>query len=245
MLIGENSPLRRVPIGINAELHAFCDGVRFSAQMADLAYGELVACLLPLSQTNNEQGREFAVKPFLNAWSIIDSAYRLYRLVKNFPNLQKKNQAPQYRDFERKITAVERLRNAVQHMHSDIYESATAGRHVWGVLTWVKPTVAGGFTCLLVSGAVLPGGEYTPINPAGKVLRLPLDHVTLTVDKVDVNLTEIMDSMAKLVISLEEGLEKAFENLPNRTMSDMLIALAFQSGPSSPTPPDKQHSTEG
>jgi hypothetical protein len=83
---------------------------------------------------------------------------------------------------------------------------------------------------LLASGASLPRAEYAPINPAGMMVRLPLDYLTLTVDKVNVNLTGIMDSMSKLVSSFEGGLEKAFENLPNRAMSDMFLALVFESG---------------
>jgi hypothetical protein len=167
MLIKETSPLRRPPCNLNPEQAQFCDGVRFSVEMADYSYEQLRSCLLPLSgQTENLT--LFAVPPFLFAWSLIDSAHRLRGLVENFPNLAKKNQAPEFRNYLEKAAAVETLRNAVQHMHSDIQNSAEPGRVVWGTLTWVSPKPTGVvYTCLLAPGAMMPGGHYTPINPAG------------------------------------------------------------------------------
>jgi hypothetical protein len=54
--------------------------------MADVSYSELVSCLSELSHPDQiDKSKDFAVKPFLYSWSIIDSAYRLYGLMKNFP----------------------------------------------------------------------------------------------------------------------------------------------------------------
>ncbi len=114
MLIKDNSPLRRLPTNLNPKQAQFCDGVRFSAEMADLAYEQLCGYLLPLSGSGPSVARISAVGPFLFAWSIIDSTHRLHGLVSNFPNLARKNQSPEFRNFVEKAESVEKLRNAVQ-----------------------------------------------------------------------------------------------------------------------------------
>jgi len=120
--------------------------------------------------------------------------------VENFPNLAKKSQSPEFRNFLEKADSIETLRNAVQHMDKNIHTSAEAGGAVWGTLTWVSPKPQGVvYTCLLVSGAMMPGAKYSPIIPAGLTIKEPLDHVTLTAGKVSVNLTEVMEALARLV----------------------------------------------
>src|SRR5438034_7730738 len=107
MLINENSPLRRLPKDLNPKQAQFCDGVRFTAEMADLAYQQLLTNLPPVSGLDSKNMRVSAAPPFLFAWSIIDSAHRLRGLVQNFPKLAKKNQSPAFRNFVEKAEAVE------------------------------------------------------------------------------------------------------------------------------------------
>jgi len=83
----------------------------------------------------------------------------------------------------------------------------------------------------LVSGAMMPGGKYTPINPAGLAVRGPLDHVTLTVGDVAVNLSDVLSALASLVECIEGRLAEAFKTFPDRAGSDMWIALAMQPSP--------------
>ncbi|MCI0620235.1 MAG: hypothetical protein L0387_00920 [Acidobacteria bacterium] len=152
--------------------------------------------------------------------------------MENFPNLAKKGQSPEFRNFVEKAEAVEELRNAVQHMDSEIHKSAEAGNAVWGTLTWVRPTPEGTiYTCLLVSGAIMAGGKWSPINPAGLTVTGLLDHVTLTLRDVSVNLSDVMSSLARLVERIEGSLMEAFEAFPDRAGSDLWIALAMQPGP--------------
>jgi hypothetical protein len=240
MLIGDDSPLLRLPVKLNPKQAQFCDGLRFTAEMADIAYNDLVAHLLPLSGSAEAEIRISAARPFLCAWSIVDSAHRLRGLVENFPNLGKKNQSPEFRSFLEKAEGVEKLRNAVQHMASDIHTSAEAGKSVWGTLTWLnRQSQSTIYTCLLVPGAMMPGGNYKAINPAGLTLTSPLDHVTLTVDEVAVNLSEVMKSLAKLVQVIENGLKGAFDAFPDRAGSDLLIALKGEVGSNDWTAPQK------
>ena len=231
-MINDNSPLRRLPANLNPKQTQFCDGLRFTVEMADIAYQQLAAHLIPLSGEQSADIRVSAASPFLFAWSIIDSAHRLRGLVENFPNLAKKNQSPEFRNFLDKADSVETLRNAAQHMDTNIHTSAEPGGAVWGTLTWVSPKPQGVvYTCLLVSGAMMPGAKYSPIIPAGLEIKGPLDHITLTAAKVSVNLTEVMEALAKLVGVIENAMTQAFSVFPDRAGSDMWIAVGGQLGP--------------
>jgi hypothetical protein len=44
VLIREDSPLRRLPMNLNPKHAQFCDGLRFTTEMVDKAYQELVSC---------------------------------------------------------------------------------------------------------------------------------------------------------------------------------------------------------
>jgi hypothetical protein len=230
MVIEENSPLRRLPTNLNPRQSQFFDGIRFTVEMADLAYERLKDHLLTLAGPGVNQPRILAPLPFLYAWSIIDSIHRLRGLVDNLPGLARRNQSPEFRNFTEKAQTVEQFRNAVQHMDTEIPRSAEAGKAVWGTLSWLRgdanqPIL---YTCMLVGGAMMPGGRHTFINPAGLPFAPPIDHVTLTLAEVPVSLTDLLSSSARLVRGLEMSLAAAFEQFPDRARSDLLIALAVQ-----------------
>jgi hypothetical protein len=250
VLINENSPLRRLPNNLKARQAQFFDAIRFAAETVDLAYQGLLAHLLTLAGPDVTNPQVSASVAFLYAWSMVDSAHRLHGLIENLPGLAKKNQSPEFRKFSEKADSVEKLRNVVQHMETEIYKSAEAGKAVWGTLSWLRATRPGEtiYTCLLVSGAMMPGGSHQFINPAGLQIKMPIDHVTLTQGGTSVNLTEVVDAIAAIIRLLEKALEKEFAQFPERAGSDMIIAMAFQPGSTKPITPvaaDEQTSNSG
>ena len=232
MLINEKSPLRRLPNKLNPRQAQFFDAIRFAAEMMDLAYQRLLGHLLTLAGPDVTNPQISASVAFLHAWSIVDSAHRLHGLVDNLPGLTKRNQSPEFRKFSEKADSVEKLRNAVQHMETEIHKSAEAGKAVWGTLSWIRGSYAGEtiYTCLLVSGAMMPGGSHEFINPAGLKIRMPIDHVTLRQGGTSVNLTEVVDAIAAVISLLEHALTNEFQQFPETAGSDMVIALAVQPG---------------
>ena len=198
----------------------------------DLAYQRLLGHLLTLAGPDVTNPQISASVAFLYAWSIVDSAHRLHGLIDNLPGLAKRNQSPEFRKFSEKADSVEKLRNTVQHMETEIHKSAEAGKAVWGTLSWLRESRAGEtvYTCLLVSGAMMPGGSHEFINPAGLQIRMPIDHVTLRQGGTSVNLTEVVDAIASIINLLEHALTNEFQQFPERAGSDMVIALAVQPG---------------
>jgi hypothetical protein len=197
--------------------------------MAEIAYEELLRELAPLSGPSNDaQVKISAARPFLFAWSLIDSAHRLRKLVENFPNLAKKNQSPEFRNFISEVEPVEALRHAVQHMDERIHESAEAGKAVWGTLTWVTSPKDGIlYSSTLVSGAMMPGGRHNIINPAGLTITAALHHITLTVGDVAANLSAVMAALGRLVQGIEGGLREAFKDFTDRAGSDLWVSVAM------------------
>src|SRR3989442_1338100 len=84
-IINEQSPLKRIPGSLNDRQRLFVDGIRYSIEMADVAFTRL--CTVAVSVDNEgslPDGVEFA-HVFLDSWSIVDAVHRLRRLVDGFP----------------------------------------------------------------------------------------------------------------------------------------------------------------
>jgi hypothetical protein len=226
MLIEPDSPLRRLPVNLPPRFAQFCDAVRLTSEMADLAYTSLYQTLLLKYPPGVSAMASFA-EPFLLAWSVVDSAFRLYKLIESFP-IKGKKHSPEYRTYEQLMGDVEELRNAVQHMDGDIGATSTSGKVVWGILTWLRPCPPNAVhSCILISGALMGGGKYQPVVPAGMTIREPLDHISLTLDATRVDLTQTMEALTRLIKIFELSLRESFKNLPVTAMGDMFLALYF------------------
>jgi hypothetical protein len=98
---------------------------------------------------------------------------------------------------------------------------------VWGTLSWVSQTPCNTvYTQLLLAGTMMPGGKYKPVMPVGLKITAPLDHLTLRLGDVSVNLSELMNSLARLVGVIENGLTDAFsdhEKFPKTFGSDFFL----------------------
>lgn len=74
-MIGKDSPLRLLPRDLDARQSLIFDGIRYAAEMADLAYGRLRLELVQLSTCAESGGQPSSFTPvFCDAWTIVDSA---------------------------------------------------------------------------------------------------------------------------------------------------------------------------
>jgi len=75
MIIGPDSPLRRLPTALDRKQALFLDGIRFSVEMADLAYQRLRHTLLNFeSSFDRSAAYSPGVVAMIDAWVIIDNA---------------------------------------------------------------------------------------------------------------------------------------------------------------------------
>lgn len=229
MILSADSPLKHLPKKFNLRQAMFLDAIRLTIEMTDFAMQRLLAILsaITFGTPAKDGAYSFAVPPFLDAWSFIDSVHRLRGLFEKMPGLANKNRSPEFRDFQKVADDVEILRNAVQHMNEEIGEVADASRvgPVWGVLTWL--TFQADLCCISstpVSGSTNLIGSITCINPAGMPpRRLPIDYVTLAQGDARLDLTATLDSVAALARILEESVREKIMSFPDRGGSDVIM----------------------
>lgn len=217
MIISVDSPLRRLPSQLNRKQTLFFDGIRYSVEMADLAYQRLQSTLLGMQPDKNETESEHLsfASAVLDAWSIIDSIYRLRSLLNQAPGVKQK--APVLRIFLEKTADIEHLRNSIQHLNTQIETLLNQNLPVWGVLSWVTmrdPEKQTAFTCALIAGTASPSQGHTMVNPAGKAFVPPIDLITLTASGYSVSLSQVMRQEERLTRSIEEKLRDQFAALP-------------------------------
>ena len=89
ILIPDDSPIRRLPDDFSREQALIFDGIRYAAEMADLAYWRLFDLLEEMSFLPSDQltTRQIAAA-MLDVWSIVDSVNRLRDLLKEVPGVR-------------------------------------------------------------------------------------------------------------------------------------------------------------
>src|SRR5216684_2838868 len=95
VIVTAESPLRRIPAALNRKQALFIDGIRIAAEMIDSAYVRLEDFLLHSGEMRAGELRIAA--PFLDAWSIVDSAHRFLGLIEQAPLFKGKWQSPSFR----------------------------------------------------------------------------------------------------------------------------------------------------
>lgn len=228
LLITEESPLRRLPSRLNRKQALYFDGIRYSVEMADLAHARLRCTLRELTRTSQEPERppplQF-VSAILDAWSIVDSVYRLRGLLLQCPGLKQKT--PRMILFRKRTEEVDSLRNSVQHLNTQINVLVTEGLPVWGVLTWsavLDPATRSVYGCSLISGTLSPHKGHPIVNPAGRSIMLPVDLITLAASGYSICLSDVMRELEALTRAIEEELCEQFTDLA-QAGADLLICM--------------------
>ena len=219
MLIGFDSPLRRLPMALESKQALFLEGIRICLEMIDLAHFRL--------QTTLQEVAEFAETIFPNsqlaltaalidAWSIIDSIHRLRGLIQHLPNFRHRNQNPAIHNFMKDSEVVVGFRNTVQHLDATIRKSDFGPDwSVWGSLAWCVPssTTDEVRSCMYASGRMKPGSRQL-INPAGKTILLPVGVITLSQDTASICVSDLVVSVQKLAGEIQEICAVSFGSDP-------------------------------
>lgn len=208
MIIEKSSPLLGLPANLGSRQTLFLEGIRFSFQMADLAYDQLsnsIYSLTILKQGRDNQGFILTTAAFLNAWSFVDSINRLRDLLQQMPKLKKKS----IEWFYKETKSISDLRNSVQHLNNEYNKMVDENAPPWGSLNWfffVDKKLMKGSSCLLVSGSLKPKKNHQIFNPAGKVFRNELDHIILRFRDIESNLSDVYFNTVNLAKGLENSI---------------------------------------
>jgi hypothetical protein len=185
----------------------FHDGIFYSVEIVRRIYQDLVERCLTLGQFQIDNPIDLGSHAIADAWSIIDSLYRIRRLLEDMPNLKQKSLELQL--FYRKTDCLKSLRDSIQHLDDHIPKYATYKTPAWGRLSWVYPINEYSYkACMIAPGDVQPDLKLCPSH-YGKKMRRPVDFISLT-GKEEACLTEMIDALEKLIPWLNTMLEQNF-----------------------------------
>jgi hypothetical protein len=232
-LIGPDSKLRDLPQSVSPTQEMFLDGIRYSIEMAEIAYRRLYDHLVAISQRPDLDATGRFPDLFLDAFSVVDSAHRLQALIRGTKGM--KSKTPEVQILLRALIPTEGLRNGVQHLSTEIPKLANSPNPAWGSLAWVHIGQDSEVTSFMaIPGAIRDTGGQVA-NPLGRTLRAPVDIITLWAYRNAVELSAVFDAISGFVPWLEGWLE---ENFPGGGLgSDILASMSF--GVASPNPPSK------
>ncbi len=225
-LVSRDSRIRKLPANINPRHQAILDAIRYSCDMAGLAFHRLEKSLEFLS-ANEVPEREAPgfVSAFADAWMLIDAASRLRPLATMLPG------SKELLSVQNLLTAtgdVRELRNRVQHLNARIDRLVSQKESVWGSLSWVLLDVGaepiGVAQHIIVSGTVRKHFAKLP-SPSGLTYYSQLDRITLRAHDLEVQLHEVMDAIAVYLIELERIVGPQLERGEGGSLTDVHAIL--------------------
>jgi hypothetical protein len=234
MILETDSPLRRIPAQLNPRQILFFDGIRYSIDMVDMAHQRLVGTLYDLTKNCTSHSDEPIATKFItatqDAWSIIDSVHRLRMLIGQSPGF--KQNTPDYQLFFRGTAKITDLRNFIQHLDQNIPKLESQNIPVWGALSWITvldPNCKSCFTCTLLTGTIFKSMEELLVNPIGKKIEIPIDHITLAANGYTISLSDVMRSIQRITRYVESGLKDQIKDLPPK-QEDILACAEIEFG---------------
>lgn len=202
-MIAETSPLRHPPAALSRKQVVILDGIRYAADMAEIAYERLAAHLQVVAALSREPTVKEMATGFIDAWSIIDSAHRLRDLITNFPGLKKK--APWVSLLIQRTEDAATLRDCVQHQLGEVDRLAADGGQLWGYLSWAR--VEGGKSTatwhMMAAGSTHVRDNWLFMGPTTLPFPVPLDRIRLNAFGYQVYLARTCEAIHDAVRELE------------------------------------------
>jgi hypothetical protein len=196
----------------------YLDGLKYSFQMADLAFQRLKSTLDEIAQ-NHAAGQytEYHVTScLLDAWTLVDMCHRIRSLVQQTPGLSHKTLGIQI--FLRGTQKVDNLRNYVQHFRNGIPKIPLQSFPLWGVLSWVPSHDIA--ICYTIASGNLVGGVSAPSIPFDLKSWCFTAEIKLYANATEVDLCEIAAKMTEVQRCIIEWLDQQpnVKRLKGKTM---------------------------
>lgn len=199
--------------------HLYLDGLRYSVNMASLAYTRLRSVLTSISDTRNPGPTGFT-SAFLDAWSIVDSISRYQKILRSLPGL--KCHDPSIKVFLAKTKPLNDIRNYMQHPDTtDHFQKLEKGtRPFLGILVWTRVySLVSARVCSLVAGSLPYQKAIVPsVNPVGQTLDAPVDLVHLHVGPSNVSLSELLRILMNNYAEIPQQTEV-------KTLADVFVSV--------------------
>ncbi|MDQ3820926.1 MAG: hypothetical protein M3362_25025 [Acidobacteriota bacterium] len=227
----KDSPFCRLPYELDSTQRRFLEGIRFAIEMAQVSSLRLRETLAQLSLSNKGEqdiADSVAVTVFLDAWSVVDSIHRLRELLQAMPKMKKRGVMLEL--FMRGTAQVVELRNHIQHLREELPRPDSALLPVWGTLSWLF--VLDTSLTRFLSGNIVAGYDVGSnrliLSPGNRTYHDQLDHITLSADSNQANLSEMMRLVVRIGRGLEKSLKPQLEGHDELSLLDSLLLLEIE-----------------
>lgn len=207
-LLNRQSILKTFPRTISFEQYLILDAIRFTIEIIQINYDELLEELQNISFGKDKN----IPKVFNSAWNIIDYIQRLNEIYKKFPQ---QTELTLFKD----IAEIKFFRHSYQHLEDRIKEIIIDKRlPVFGAIKWAVNDNNKLFSCLAISGKFY-GKETQIINPADIVDKALISQITLmttvrqekqTFEK-EIVISDLINSLKSNIEKLETGLSSSLK----------------------------------
>jgi hypothetical protein len=215
VFIPDGSPIRKLRDDFSRKQTLIFDGIRYAAEMADIAYWRLFDLLQDISALpDNELTTRQIATAMLDVWSIVDSANRLRDLLRQVPGVR---HDMWWELFMRRTRDIDALRNDIQHQigKARLQSLVANAGQIWGFLSWaeIRDGRYTGTWHLMSPGAVYRNDEWIYAGPAVPPDPLPIGRIRLQAYGRNVYLGKIVkavhDVISELTNAIEGGLVRA------------------------------------
>jgi hypothetical protein len=253
-MIKSNSILRALPSELDRKQELFLDGIRHSAEIANLAYERLRGVLTEIASEDipeSERGQLYT-PAFLDAWAVVDSIDRFRALYRLFPEAQMKDRNEADESDRNTMRKVRDVRNVTDHMAERMDYILSKKSAAMGMLSWCTVvSVEHGtcFACSIVPGTL--GLQSGPIvNPAGREIELPSGLIAITAGEHTADLSAAMSVMSRRVNDIEVQIEKFVDehNLKeSRAGADLFVrmSISFDTSSEAGAPQNQTNAEQG
>lgn len=230
-MLENDSILRNLPKNLDRKQILFLDGIRHAVELMNFSYVRLETTLSALADEGGGESAEgIFTTPFLDAWAIVDSIYRLGGLLKLMPGLNFEPLDEGRIGFFERMQPIRKLRNVSDHLAERMDYVIAKNGTALGVLSWFTPAKNKKNT--IRSCVILPGSlrSHSPVyeQPVGIPNGNKSDQITLAAGEYSANLTDAVIDVNKKISQIEEALKRAFENNKSNSETlglDILISL--------------------
>ena len=159
------------------------EAARFSFRMMESSFSDLQNLLDLLEHDSLTDA--IALSIFKSTWLFIDTSFRFGRMLGQIRGL--KHNAIEYKRVEKALVDLEKARNYIQHLNSEIPGLSAETYPILGALSWASKDKQRSFTIAL--GTLPPGTTFHSLSfdTASKEF---VDEIELSIDTFSLNLTE-------------------------------------------------------
>jgi hypothetical protein len=212
-MIKFDSPLRRLPPGLDRSDALVLDGIRHAAEIATLSDRRLRETLTTIATSDDNGSEQSAARitaAYLDAWAIVDSLDRLRALVELVPEAPGSEGHTKF--LSAQLQSIRGLRNVADHLATRIDYVVAKKTPALGYLRWLTLTEQlKGLTCVLAPGTLPEKLQFAFANQAGRKVQYPTGRILLAAGEYEACLCDAMEVGSQMIRGLEEGLRLAVE----------------------------------